>query len=215
MPRTTEGLPAPMAHSTQAIVCLANDLRGTAEALHWKREHAGDVQKRINGEEQLASSVHYWPNVQGLPKMYSRSRLIIVGHGNPESTHIMGNGVQWTPEELNTQVGQWLDNSVIERISLHMCYGAGNPAGEFDVMPVAPDNSFAAAFARVCKYARSFSGRTSTTTVQTTTRDVGGAPTVVNVRRIVGDAGRHKGAGDKYVFLRQDDGGIRMQWLTA
>jgi hypothetical protein len=204
-----------MQYSTQAIVCLAGDLRETAEALQTKRTLAGDARGTINQVEQVTSSVHYWPAVDGLPQIYAANangtggfRLIIIGHGNPESTHIVGDGIRWTPAELNTQVEEWLGRRVISRISLHMCFGGGNPTGRLGPMPVAPGRSFAAEFTRICRCAQSVSARTDVVSMQTTSQ----AGAIVGVQRIVGDDSRHKGSGDKYVFTHTGNGNIRMQW---
>jgi hypothetical protein len=199
-----------MQYSTQAIVCLANDLRATAEAFQRKREIEGDLRKTINRVEQTAATVHYYPDVIGLPNLFSGrpdgsggSRLIIVGHGNPESTHIIGDGVQWTAEELNTHVEGWLNGSVINRISLHMCFGGGNPTGRLAPMPVAPENSFAMAFARICQVARSVTARTEVVNILTRTNPAGA---VTDVQRTVAD--RHQQPGDKYVFEPRGQGRV-------
>ncbi len=206
----------PMQYATQAIVCLANDLRGTADSLQEKRGLEEDIRKTINEVEQIAATVHYWPAVAGLPNLYRArgdgsggSRLIIVGHGNPESTHILGDGLQWTAAELNTQVETWLNRSIINRISLHMCFGGGNPSGHLAPMPVDPANSFAMAFARICRVARSITARTHLVNILRKTSGPSNVPQdqwpLTDVQRTVG--GRHQAPGiDKYVFEPQADG---------
>jgi hypothetical protein len=206
-----------MHYVTQAIVCLANDLRGTAEALHWKRENEGDLVKTINQEEQIAATVHYYPAVDGLPRLFTArddgsggSRLIIVGHGNPESTHIMGDGFQWEPEVLNEKVEGWLNRAIINRISLHMCFGGGNPTGRLGPMPVAVEKSFAMEFAKVCRVARSITARTEVVNIRQTTGGPADVPEdqwpVTSVHRTVGGQLKEPGMINKYVFMPQADG---------
>ncbi len=61
----------PMQYATQAIVCLAGDLRDTAVSLQEKRQLEGDLRKTINDVEQIAATVHYWPDVNGLPNLFT------------------------------------------------------------------------------------------------------------------------------------------------
>jgi len=205
-----------MQYATQAIVCLAGDLRDTAVSLQEKRQLEGDLRKTINDVEQIAATVHYWPDVNGLPNLFTArpdgsggSRLIIVGHGNPESTHILGDGFQWEAAELNTRVETWLNRSIINRISLHMCFGGGNPTGHLGPMPVGPANSFAMAFARICRVARSITARTHVVSISRITSGPANVPQadwpLTDVKRTVN--GRHQAPGiDKYVFRPQPDG---------
>ena len=137
-----------------------------------------------------------------------------VGHGNAASTHIYGTGVCWTPEKLNTEVEKWLDRSIISRISLHMCFGGGNPNGLENVMPVDPKKSFAMEFAKICRVAKSVTARTDDVNIQVGTK--GGTHfkseadkgNISSVKRIVGEEGRYKGNLDKYIFSKKDDGTV-------
>jgi hypothetical protein len=98
-------------------------------------------------------------------------------------------------------VSGWLDNSIIARISLHMCYGGGNRGGaagtNFGAFDVPPSKSFAYRFASYCNVARSVTARTDLTRMRVITR----GDEFETALRVVG--GRHKGLGDKVVFWTQ------------
>ncbi len=149
---------------------------------------------------QVACKVTIYPTIPGI-KWFTDSRLIIVAHGNPESTFIMGDNIQWDAKTLATNVKGWLNNAVIGRISLHMCMGSGNRGAatgtNFANFTVHPTRSFAYSFASHCNFATSITARTERTTVQ-----IGGDH---GTRRVVGPPGQkvHQGPGDKIVFLTQ------------
>jgi hypothetical protein len=215
-----------MRYTTQAIVCLAGDLAQVAQALQQKRVIEGDLAKTISGTRQIAATVHYHPNLNGLPNFFRTRddgtggfRLIIVGHGNPESTHIMGTNIQWGPSELSENVGRWVGGRTINRISLHMCFGGGNPLGRAAApMPVPVERSFAMAFARVCEYTRSVTARTDLVNIEVLSTPQPGVPRdqwpVSSVHRTVGGQVKHRGVINKYVFERQAGGAVSY-WASS
>ena len=82
-------MPKPMRYDTQAIICLCPTLLGSAKATQAKRRMAG---------EQSKSVLYTTGPLINLPGEYRRpnSRLIIIGHGNPSSTLIFGQGAGGT-----------------------------------------------------------------------------------------------------------------------
>jgi hypothetical protein len=180
-----------MNYTTQWIVYLADDLKQNADWLQEKRGLEGDLRGSINSEVQSRTQVTRYPLLPASTALFSRSRLIILGHGNPASTHIMGNGKQWTAQEFAALVDSWLETTV-SRISLHMCYGGGNlNAGE----EVKPEASFAYHFASHCNYAQTITARTATTNMVKRTGET------TQIWRETGDA--HKGTLSKVVFTPQ------------
>jgi hypothetical protein len=193
-----------MKYTTSGIICLANDLRETALLLQEKREIADDLRKRINGVDQTASAVAFYPNVP-VVNWFSNSRLIVVGHGNPESTHMIGDGMQWEPKQLAEEVNKWLNGLVIKRISLHMCFGGGNRGAgagtNFDAFTVHPTQSFAYKFASLCGNSETITARTERTNMHEVRADAA----LTKAYRMVGEPGKkqHKGLGDKVFFVTQ------------
>lgn len=200
-------MPKRMQYTTQAIVCLADDLYNAARATNAKRRLAGDETGLVNGEMIHRSALYVLGSQHILPEeyRYSNSRLIIIGHGNPESTHIMGTaGLQWTPVQLAQAVNNWLDGCVIKTISLRMCYGGGRRGGAtrgateelntfISRFGVDPRRSFAYEFARHCGLASQITARTDVLTVSWsyTGTDPGNESTVTRQENLVG--GVHKG----------------------
>jgi hypothetical protein len=203
-----------MSYTTQAIVCLANDLAETANAIHAKREAAGDATGLVNSRNIDRSIVVIGsPHQLAAQYRYSNSRLYIVGHGNPESTHIMGTTsgrrIQWDAVQLAEKIFSWLGDSIIARISLHMCFGGGNRSrirgsatrGSTESLEsylsrfeVDPRNSFAYKLARHCCLGRTITARTDVVAGTTTSRN----GTIIDFSRTVG--GHTTGAYDKATF---------------
>ena len=130
----------------QWIVCLSKDLHNTGLALAQKK----DAAPTVGGVRLLDKGPGQGPfehvGDAGL------ARLIVVGHGG-EARGLWGSqiGEGLTPETLATFINGWLGGNKIERISLHMCWGAGT--AEVFVKGgggVAPQESFAFKLARYC-----------------------------------------------------------------
>lgn len=194
-------MPKEMDYTTQAIICLASDLRESAEALQGKRVAAGDATGIVNEVNQWRSTVSYYPML-ALPNLFTNSRLIIIGHGDAGSSYIMGDGIQWDAKELARRARGWI-HTKINRISLHMCFGGGNRGtgggANFGNFQIHPGRSFAFKFASYCDFAQSVTARTERTNMVTSTTN----GVLVTARREVGAPGakRHHGIGDKVVFL--------------
>ena len=215
-----------MRYTTQAIVCLAGNLAQVAQALQQKRVIEGDLEKTISGTRQIAATIHYHPNLNGLPNFFQTRddgtggfRLIIVGHGNPESTAIMGTNIQWGPAELSRNVGVGVGGRTINRICLHMCFGGGNPLGRAAApMPVPVERSFAMEFAGACQYTRSVTARTDLVNLEIATTPQPGVPRdqwpVNSVHRTVGGQVKQRGTINKWVFERQPGGAVTY-WASA
>jgi hypothetical protein len=209
--------PKKMDYDTQAIVYIAADLKDNADTLQGKRVAAGDKTANYGGDigSVEVSAVFHGPLLTKLPIVYCQenSRLIILGHGDEDSTIIStaeDGGLCFTPEQLAGKVDQWLGANRIKRISLHMCYGGGNRGTAtgteanrefYKGFKVLPNKSFAFTFASmVGGLCESVTARTEGTNMH---RTVNSAKVVMNAERLVD--GRHKGFGDKYVFIT--DGG--------
>jgi hypothetical protein len=175
-------MPDPMQYSTQAIICLDRDLLSAAKATQAKRRLAGDTTGMLNGQEVALSHLYMSGPVVSLPGEYrlANSRLIIIGHGNPQSTHISGSSASgtdfwWTPTQLARMVHYWLDGNVIKTVSIRSCYGGGDRGGKHrspgeDLgkylarMTVDPRKSFAYEFASRCANAQRVTARTGVVT---------------------------------------------------
>ncbi|MDI1260680.1 hypothetical protein [Aquabacterium sp.] len=125
-------------------------------------------------------------------------RLVIVGHGDPQSTSIGNNNL--SAKKLAEVVSIWLGGTKIKRISLHMCHGGGNrgsaTGADVEQFTVRPQNSFAAKFASYCgQLTQDVTARTDSV-AGTFTENANGGTT--SFKRTVG--GRHKALGDKLVF---------------
>jgi len=201
-----------MSYTTQAIICLANDLENSARARQAKREAAGDDDLNLTigtAPTRTVKKSRLFLNgsaMGSLPVEYrlTNSRLIIHGHGNPQSTHIMGsNGLQWTPKQLAEKIKGWLDGCRIKRISLNMCYSAGNRGGQgatdLDSWTVSAFESFAYQLARHCRYGETISGATD---VHETNRRVTSTGELSREGAVVFSTvgGRYKQKGDKVIF---------------
>src|SRR5438128_10962240 len=95
--------PKKMRYRAQAIVWLAADRKHTATALQRKRRTAKDMSIRLQG-----------PLVTDIPRDYcgEDTRLIVLGHGNPASTHIMGDqGLLWDAKQFAGVLHQWINPS--------------------------------------------------------------------------------------------------------
>jgi hypothetical protein len=197
-------------YDTQAIVCLAPDLLEAArghEAKPVARGEAGNIGFR--GGQVRRSALYVLGPQHVLPHEYCLpgSRLIIVSHGTPSSTEIIGgaNGVRWSPEQLANAVISWLDSSVIRRIALKMCYaggsrggatrGAGEDLGDFmGRFTVDPRTSFAYQFARRCGFAQTITAQTG---LSTTRRNFAGE-VLTDVEELVD--GTHQGHAYKIIL---------------
>lgn len=186
-----------MQYVTQAIICLDQSLLRAAKATQAKRRLAGDTTVNLGGQTVSKSVLYMSGPVIKLPEEYQQatSRLIIIGHGNPESTHISGTGSSgtdfwWTPTQLARMVQYWLDGNVIKTISIRSCYGGGDRGGKhrsggesvgayMGRMTVDPRKSFAYEFASRCGNAERVTARTGV--VETTTSFTGDAdPTALD-----------------------------------
>jgi hypothetical protein len=214
-------MPKPMEYDTQAIVYIADDLRENAESLQNKRALAGDGEVTYTGIGTVQKSRIFSAGDLGvLPRVYRQpgSRLIILGHGDADSTIIATateGGETYTPEEFVGVVEGWLGNtdtirtSGIKRISLHMCYGGGNrgnttgpvSSAMLALYRVDPRSSFAYAFAsRAGHLAADVTARTGTVHMHIhSVRPEIGAEYPVHIRRHVG-GGHHQREGDKFIF---------------
>lgn len=213
-------MPDPMQYSTQAIVYIADDLSGNAATLQLKRGLAGDVDEAPADAKSPPprSKIFPAPLVNTLPADYRQatSRLIILGHGDQGSTRICTaviGGHQYDAQHFARMVRGWLGGdgggkpSRVKRISLHMCFGGGNRGGAVDSgnlrqfmsqYTVLPTKSFAHDFAsRAGELAEEISARTDDTWMFRDTID----GVVVDAGRFVGQPGRHKERGDKFMFL--------------
>ena len=217
----------PMRYVTQSIVYIAHDLKTNADYLQRKRdaEEKPTLSSKFLGSTIDKSKMFNFsclgPLINPLPDQYCtpKSRLIIIGHGNRESTEIMARDPSshstLDPKTLAENVSNWLGNRKIERISLHMCYGGGNRGNaqgstlneEFLAQfEVRPEESFAWEFAKHAgQFAKEISARTQNvrereTSVADGTKD----GKFVTAHREVGNKRtgdyRHKGFGDKYVI---------------
>lgn len=170
-------MPKRLHYTTEAIICLDTSLANSARAIHAKRRLACDTKVTI-AQRQLDKSVLFMGGpVISLPPEYRliNSRLIIIGHGDPESTVISGRSTsgeefRWDPRQLARMVRFWLAGSVINTISIHSCFGGGNrggvshTAGESQAdymsrMTVDPRKSFAFKFACLCGSAKRVTAR--------------------------------------------------------
>jgi hypothetical protein len=204
--------PKAMNFTTQAIICLVDDLADSARARQAKREEAGDGQISLaigGGAATTVAKSELFLNgvaIGALPAAYrvSNSRLIIFGHGNPESTHIRTNAGWWTPKQLAERIEIWLNSSIIKRIALNMCYSGGNRAGaawnDTDSWNVGPWESFAYQLARHCGYAREITAATDVITVRTRTSQTTGQ--LVRDGAVVFNTvgGRYKARGDMVIL---------------
>lgn len=134
-------------YNNNLIWCFAADLWANARALYQKRE----------GNSYL----HQYPNYVG--GLGSRSRIIIVGHGDAASSFFMGDHGQWDAVRLAREIRECLQNQV-KRISFHMCCSAkAQQNGSIH-------ESFAHKFASVCDFAEEITARTDVMNVSFGTR---------------------------------------------
>jgi hypothetical protein len=109
----------------QWIVYLSDDLLNTALALSQKK--GDDNESR---PVTVGGVLHYKPGEAtiklGSTDEPGNGRLIVVGHGS-EGAGGFGKyiGDNLEPRALATLIHDWLGGNRIERISLHMCWGAG------------------------------------------------------------------------------------------
>lgn len=178
-------MPGPMQYVTQAIICLDQSLLRAAKATQAKRRLAGDTTVNLGGQVVNKSVLYMSGPLVNLPEEYRQatSRLIIIGHGNPESTHISGSGsggtdFWWTPTQLARMVMFWLSGNVIQTISIRSCYGGGDRGGKhrssgedlgryLGRMTVDPRKSFGYEFASRCPNAQQVTARTGVVTTVT------------------------------------------------
>jgi hypothetical protein len=179
-----------MPRNCQAIICLDRDLDNAARATRagQRLKGAGGTVQWTKDEQEYNKTAMYLQNFgtqHALPDYYctTTARLIIIAHGDPASGHIHGDritGGSWTPEQFAQKVISWLNNNVIETISLRICFGGGRrgaaerttstgartPLQTFvNQMPVKPEDSFAYKFAKNCGYAtkiNAFTGESTT-----------------------------------------------------
>jgi hypothetical protein len=220
---------APMRYITQSIVYIAHDLKTNADYLQRKRdaEEQPTLSSKLLGTVDKSFSC-LGPLINPLPVQYctSKSRLIILGHGNRESTEIARDTSGHStldPKTLAENVSNWLGNRKIERISLHMCYGGGNRGNaqgstlneEFLAQfEVRPEQSFAWEFAKHAGHlAKEISARTQAIS-ERETRVADGTKDgkFVTAYREVGHKTtgyRYKGFGDKYVIYTDPSATIK------
>jgi hypothetical protein len=207
-----------MQYVSQAIVFIASDLEENARALQMKREAAGDTTVEFEGFDPFAKSiVLQGPLIGTLPWAYRQpeSRLIILGHGDEKSTFIATaerGGSTYTPLQFAEVVRGWLGANSnyaptkVKRISLHMCHGGGNRGSAegntlnrafFEEFTKLPADSFAYKFASMAgELAVDITARTDDVGMREYYNHDGQFATA---RREIG--GRHKGFGDKFVFV--------------
>lgn len=171
-------------YSTNWVWCLSSDLRQSAEWLGKKSRNSS-----VTGLKTL-------PSV----RLNSMSRIIVVGHGNPGSTHI--NPVEGAMDAtkfttfLRRVLLEKLNCNKVKRISFHMCYGA-RAANQGKVY-----SSFVYNFARMCDFAEEVTGRTERT--QMVNWDSEERPGVFDVyaRKVVNSQGvfTHRLTGGKILF---------------
>jgi hypothetical protein len=210
-------MPKQMQYVSQAIVFIASDLEENARALQMKREAAGDTTVEFADLAPVAQSiVLQGPLIGTLPLAYRQpdSRLIILGHGDEDSTFIATaeqGGSTYTPLQFTEVVRGWLGANSgyvpmkVRRISLHMCYGGGNRGNArgntidrafFEQFTKLPNKSFAYKFASMAgELADDITARTDDVAMSVYSR----GDQFETARREVG--GRHKGFGDKFVFV--------------
>ena len=106
-------------------------------------------------------------------------------------------------QELAIKIGQWLNNNIIKHISLQMCFGGGNRAGQAalqtDARTVSPFKSFAYELARHCPYAESIG---AVTNVHETNTRVSAGGSLVTSGAVVFTTvnGGYKQSGDKVII---------------
>jgi hypothetical protein len=203
--------PKPTRYDSQAILVLADDLMGNARTLQNKREAAGDLESAFSSNAK--SRIFERVQITTLPLEYRQatSRLIVLGHGDEDSTIIASattGGLTWTPLQLHELLKAWMSSTGkeptrVQRISLHMCFGGGNrgtvpvpgSAGKTNQFKVPPSQSFAQKFASMagCLTVDVTARTEATNMVSTTSNNV-----FVTAERQVG--GRHKAEGDKFLF---------------
>ena len=204
-------MPKHMQYITQAIVLLAQDLTDNADALQNKRIAAGDRQISFDDDPPIEKSrIFQGLQITTLDEPYRQptSRIIVLGHGDIDSTAIMGDGaLQLDGKQFAQRMRGWLTSpgfepSRVQRISLHMCYGGGrrgaaSVAGSSNAAGFAksPLNSFAYEFAR---HAGELTVDVTARTARVRMNINGPAPF-----REVGEPDaprRHKKEGDKFIF---------------
>jgi hypothetical protein len=209
-------MPTPMNYSTQAIICPALDLQGPARARHAKRESAGDTTTNLTIGSQPPRQVERSqlflqgpPNALPLECRLANSRLVIHGHGNPGSTHIMGDHGQWTPKQLAQRIEMWLDRCRIKHISLQMCFGGGNRGGQAATDPnqwtTSAYESFAHELARHCGFTQTIGAVTNVHTTHTKTDAGTGALVRTGAVVFTTVGGNYKQIGDKAIFYPSED----------
>lgn len=204
-------MPKHMRYVTQAIVLLAQDLSENADALQSKRVAAEDLQIKFGDDPPIDKSrIFQGLQITTLEEEYRQptSRIIVLGHGDIDSTAIMGDGgLQLDGKQFAQRMRGWLTApgykpSRVQRISLHMCYGGGRRGtapvlGSSNAVGFAksPVNSFAYEFAR-------HAGELAVDVTARTARVRMNINSAVPFRE-VGEPDaprRHKKEGDKFVF---------------
>lgn len=140
-------------YRTNWVVCLADDLMSGAKLL----------QLKASLTKQGKTLATKYPSIPASLPLYADSRITIFGHGNPSSTIISGNAIEWTPQQCAEAVKRWCVKSnvkSVKRISFHMCYGAKakDEKGSFH-------SSFVHKFASYCDFADEVIGRTDVTRI--------------------------------------------------
>lgn len=184
-------------YKTNWVVCLADNLMSSAKVIQLKA-----LQPEPGKIKQGKTLATKYPIIPSTLPLYSSSRITILGHGDPASTEISGNGIRWTPEQCAEVVARWcrrLKVKKVRRISFHMCFGA-SPEGEKGSY----HSSFVHKFASYCDFADEVVGRTDKTRMnyktETTKNGTTGKETKAFLQGFRTVGGKYKDADGKILF---------------
>jgi hypothetical protein len=196
------------------VLCVSEDLDQHAKARIAKRIIAGDGNAQNLKLILFGSPLNIPDNLTG-----DDARLIVIGHGDEESSTFAGFSMtgkkpslpsSMSPETLVTKLAAALNGKRLGRVALRNCWGAGNPVRGIDL-----SMSFAWQFARCCSFATTVTAFAAEVRNQHTMQEKDPTKPTGHCYTQVRDEGkgvnREKQAGDKVILYPQFGASVQNQ----
>jgi hypothetical protein len=213
-------VPLPMKYQSQLIVLIDDDLLPHARDLQKKRESAGEAGKSYIFDLFARTFEPPVPTPEKSPTLGTDSRVYVIGHGAVDSSTIGRGAKKMDAAKLASVLKAILklcgNAPRVKRVSLDMCYGAGNPTGE-DIggRQIGATQSFAyTLFEALGGAAEDVVGRAAASNVHTARVPIPGDTEngeFVGVRKVTGsdDHPIYKGPNRKIIFYKDGSGTTR------